>query len=173
MTLGVAPIKYDVDDNLYHAEIKEITVTASILDGYKPKRASTRKEFYKLNKPLFIYIAKHTWLTEAQAASFLIIEQGLGSELFTKHNNPFNIKGKGAWYRTWEYAPDNKVYASFRSYKTIQEGVADFIRLINDRYYSQPLTNSEHAKHLYNKGYFTDPNYQIRATLADKYELNA
>lgn len=158
------------DNNLYSAQLKTITVTADMLEGYVPKRAKSRREFYEINRPLFKYIAKHTWLTESQVASFLVIEQGLGSELFTKHNNPFNIKGKGISYKTWEYTLNNKVTASFKSYKTIREGVSDFIRLINTKYDSEPLSNSQHAKHLYDKGYFTDVNYGIRAVLANQYE---
>lgn len=158
------------DDNLYRANLPEITVVGDILEGYSPKRTKTEQEFMIHHKPLFQYIAKYTWLTEAQAFSFLRIEQGDGSNLFINHNNPFNIKGEGILCNTWEYNRSNKVKASFRSYKTLREGLSHFITLMNTKYHSKPLPNVEHSKWLYKKGYFTDPNYMIRSVLANKYE---
>jgi hypothetical protein len=159
-----------IDNNTYSAQLKPITVCANILDGYKPKRTTTESEFIEHNKPLFIYVAKYTWLTEAQVFSFLRQEQGNSSDLFILHNNPFNIKGSGVMCRTWEETINNVEYHQFKSYKTLQEGLRDFIKLMNTKYYTEPLSNEEHSKWLYDKGYFTDRRYYIRTILANRYK---
>lgn len=157
------------DTNTYSATLPEIIVVGDILENYVPQRTNSEKEFIELNKPLFQYIAKYTWLTEAQAFAFLRIEQGNGSSLFIQHNNPFNVKGNGVVMTTWETHKSNVVQSSFKSYKTLREGLNHFIHLMNTRYHSKPLNNKDHAKWLYNKGYFTDKKYYIRAILADRY----
>jgi hypothetical protein len=170
LTLGTIP----TDNNLYIADLPCVTVIGDMLKGYVPKRTKTEKEFIEHNEPLFQYIAKHTWLSESQAFSFLRMEQGNSSDLFIKHNNPFNVKSYGPEKKvslnTWEHSQSNRVMANFRSYETLREGLTHFIELMNTKYHTEPLSNIDHAKWLYDEGYFTDPQWIIRVYLANKYQ---
>ena len=165
------------DDNLYLSELPEVTVTANILEGYTPQRAKTKEEIISLNKQLFQYVAKHTWLTEAQVYGKFRMEQGYGSELFYKHNNPFNIKGNRSdgtvTYRTREVDSNGNDYyieAKFAKYNSIEDSLLDFIDYINTRFKHEQTTNELAFKFMYNKGYHTDPRYSIRVKFANEYD---
>jgi len=187
MTLGISPNGAEGDFNTYSAELTTITVTASILDGFKAKRAKTKKEVYKINNPLFTYVAKNTVLTKEQVAALFIMEQGLGSYLYTKHNNPFNVKAskrqKSVNALTWEYTRDNKVYANFMSHSTIQDGAKAFVDYFNRRFsHIKAGTNKQVFYDMrfgkdargYTVTYHTDYSHNARARLADNYEkMNA
>lgn len=170
-TLGIT---LPPNNNTYFVTLNEIVVKDQILRGYVPKRTKTEEEFIQHNEPLFQYIAKYTWLSKSQVFSFLRIEQGNSSDLFIKHNNPFNIKSYGAernvLLNTWEYSQDNRVKETFRSYKTLKEGLRHFIHLMNTKYHTEPLSNRDYAKWLYDNNYFTDPDYKVREYLANKYD---
>jgi hypothetical protein len=161
------------DDNTYTVTLSTITVSVSMLEGFVPERAKTwnEDEFVKLNKPLINYLAKHTWMNRQQIFAMLRMEQGKGSYLLTKHNNPFNITAsKGITAQTWEYTLDNVVNGVFASYNTLQEGLNATIALVNGKYYHEPTTNVEALKHIYEKGWHTDPNWRGRVKLANKYK---
>jgi hypothetical protein len=182
-TLGVSPSSNVEDFNTYSALLPTFTVKANILEGFEAKRAKTRDEVAKLNNSLFTYVARYTVLTKAQAYSLFIQEQGLGSYLYTKHNNPFNVKASKAQRSTlaltWEYTRDNDVYDSFRSHTTIQDGAEAFVIYFNRRFcHVKAGTNREvfynmrYGKDKYGNtiAYHTDQSHWARAKLADKYE---
>lgn len=172
LTLTTLGTSLPLDDNTYSGELPEITVKASFLENYIPQRASTwcQKEFINLNRPLIQYLAYYTWLSEAQVYAMLRMEQGKGSYLLTEHNNPFNIKGNGILATTWENTPDNIVNDHFASYRTLKEGLSATIVLINNRYYHEPTDDEVAIKHLYDKGWHTDPNLSGRVKLAKYYK---
>lgn len=172
LTLGTHP-NIPEDNNLYTASLPEITVKADMLEGYVPKRASSwdQQEFIRLNKPIIQYLAKYTWLKPQQVYSMLRMEQGRGSYLLTKHNNPLNITAsKGVVAQTWEYTPDNVVNGTFASYDTLKEGLEATIKLLNGKYYHEPTDDKTACYHIYNEGWHTDPNIKGRIKLAQYYK---
>lgn len=163
------------DNDTYLATLPQITVTAEILHDYVPKRHKNRKEFTKINQPIIDYVSKYTWMSPAQVYALLIMEQGSGSKLLTVHNNPFNItlgasKMNSVKADTWEYSIDNRTTGTFRSYTTIKKGLDDAIKLINGRYNREPTDNETACKHIYKKGWHTDPNVKARIILSNKYD---
>lgn len=166
------------NDNTYSATLTEITVKANILEGFKPQRAKTKEEIITLNRAIFQYVAKYSWMTPAQVYGKFRQEQGRGSQLFTKYNNVFNVKGNRAsgtvTYKTKENRKDGTEYiieSKFAKYNTIQDALDDFIDLINsDRYIHIPSDNKTVFKHFYDSGYHTCLNWQVRMKYADEYE---
>lgn len=153
-----------------------ITVCAYCLDMNAIK-VKTEKEFVQHYKPIFEYVAIKTNLTEAQVFAIARMEQGNGSQLLTKHYNMFNVKkrkkNKSSTYLTVEYSNNKKVRvrSSFSSYNDFRSSVTDFVSLINDRYYSEELSDLECFKMLKSRGYHTDDSVRIRASLAQKYKI--
>ena len=161
------------DDNLYTANLSEIVVIGDILEGYVPKRASTwsEKEFIEINKPIIQYLAKNTWLEPQQIYAALRMEQGRGSHLLIKHNNPLNIKSSnGVTASTWEFTRDNVVDDRFASYSTLREGLEATVKLLNGKYYHEPTDDETACYHIYNTGWHTDPNVKGRIKLTKNYK---
>lgn len=173
VSLSYLGVDLPPDDNLYKVTLSEITVKASILEGFVPRRAKSwnQQEFIKLNKPIIEYLAKHTWLKPQQIYAMIRMEQGKGSYLLTKHNNPLNITAsKGVIAQTWEYIPDNIVNGTFASYSTLKEGLEATVKLLNGKYYHEPTDDITACYHIYNKGWHTDPNVKGRIKLAKNYK---
>ena len=173
----------DEDFNTYSAQLPEITVKANILDGFVAKRAPSRDSILVQNNALFSYVAKYTVLTKYQASALFVMEQGRGSYIYTRHNNPFNVKAakgqRSVNALTWEYTRDNKVYDNFMSHRTIQDGAKAFVDYFNRRFshikagsnrqvfYDMRYGKDERG---YYVAYHTDYSHYARAKLADNYE---
>lgn len=79
-------------------------------------------------------------------------------------NNLFNIKGSGVRVLTTEYKNGIpvKIYASFKTYPSIQDSVDEFIRLIQKKYpdaWKKRKRPYEFFFELWKGGYATDPRY--------------
>ena len=100
----------------------------------------------------------------AQAAH----ETAFGRAVIDK--NLFNIKATASWrgrkvqVRTWEYTPDNPVYAYFRAYDTYVDSLRDYVGLVRGlARYQEAWQNRDNVDVYYYRlskgGYATDPNY--------------
>ena len=174
-TLGITPEV--IDNNLYSAQLPEIVVVGNILEGYVPKKASTTEEIITLNKAMFNYVAKYSYLTPAQVYGKFRQEQGRGSELFYKHNNPFNIKGDRASgtkiYDSPEVINGKEIIitSKFARYNNIKNGLDDFIDFIqNERFNHEPSDDKTIFKHFYDNNYHTDPKWWLRVEHAKHYK---
>lgn len=97
-------------------------------------------------------------------------ETGYGRRVIGK--NLFNIKASTGWsgksvrIKTWEYTPENQVYAYFRDYATYVDSLTDYMRLISSgaggRYSNAWKSRQEPEQYfvqLTAAGYATDPVY--------------
>jgi flagellum-specific peptidoglycan hydrolase FlgJ len=99
------------------------------------------------------------------------------SELASKHNNLFGIKGTGTAgsvrVKTHEYVKGKKVYImdNFAKNASLEDSFAQHRQLLNKPRYSSvvnAITFQDAAQALYDSGYCTDPNYPANLLAAYK-----
>lgn len=103
-------------------------------------------------------------LAIAQATQESGLLGGKPSQLASKYNNIFGMKGEGANLPTNEYVNGKKetLYQNFQAYNSIDESMAAYKKLLNNPRYAGVLkakTFEEAARAIQSAGYATDPHY--------------
>ncbi|GEK90393.1 glycoside hydrolase family 73 protein [Alkalibacterium kapii] len=146
----------------------------------------TKEEFIKEVASYVVPLKSSHGIRPSVAIAQAILESNWGqSGLSRQENNYFGIKGQsnGRQYKTREYEEEwTEVFASFRSYPSLEASVRDYAELIsggtkwNPKLYrdvQEASSYQEAAQALYSAGYATDPSYPKKVIdIIETYDLD-